>query len=160
MTQQVDVVRGRDCRGCTMCCKLLSVEEISTPPLSWCPSCDTKRGCTIYEQRPTECRQFYCEYLLDPALGEHWKPSKCKMVVVFEDYANALVIHVDPDRPHAWREAPFYSDICAWVRAADRKQRQVIVWQGNSKIVLTGPSRPEENMGPRNLPGGDAVAAS
>jgi hypothetical protein len=159
MTQQVDIVRGRDCGGCTMCCKLLSVEEIGTPPLSWCPSCDTKRGCSIYEQRPTECRQFYCEYLLDPALSEHWKPSKCKMVVVFEDFTNTLVIHVDPDRPHAWREEPFWSDIRGWVRAAGRTQRQVVVWQGNGKIVLTSGSRAGKATGPMSFPGGDAIAA-
>jgi hypothetical protein len=66
-------------------------------------------GCGIYADRPTECRQFYCEYLLDGAAGEHWKPSRCKMVVVMEDYANELVIHTDPARPHAWRREPYYS---------------------------------------------------
>ena len=136
MTQRVDVVPGRDCGGCTMCCKLLGVEELETPPLGWCPNCDTKKGCGIYQDRPTECRQFYCEYLLDGAVGEHWRPSKCKMVVVLEDYSNALVIHIDPSRPHAWRQEPFHSDICRWARAAARTQRQVIVWQGNSKIVI------------------------
>ena len=34
MTQH-DVVQGRDCSGCTLCCKLLTVEELNTPPLSW-----------------------------------------------------------------------------------------------------------------------------
>ena len=138
MTQQMDVVRGRGCSGCTLCCKLLGVEELNTPPLHWCPHCDAKTGCTIYEHRPTECRQFYCEYLLDRALGDHWRPSKCKMVVVSEDYANALVIHVDPARPHAWHQEPFFSEILQWVQAAALTQRQVIVWEGNSKVVLTG----------------------
>lgn len=79
-----------------------------------------------------------CEYLLDRALSDHWRPSKCKMVVVSEDYANALVIHVDPARPHAWHQEPFFSEILQWVQAAALTQRQVIVWEGNSKIVLTG----------------------
>lgn len=141
MTHQVDVVAGRDCRGCTMCCKLLSVEEIANPPMSWCPSCDPKAGCGIYRQRPLECRQFYCEYLLDPALSEEWKPSKCKIVVVREDHTNALGIHVDADRPNAWREAPFHSVIGAWAHAADRRQERVIVWQGNTKVVLSQGNR-------------------
>ena len=63
---------------------------------------------------------------------------ECKMVVVSEDYANALVIHVDPARPHAWRVEPFISEIRQWVRAAALTQRQVVVWEGNSKRVLTG----------------------
>ena len=136
MTEQADIVPGRGCSGCTMCCKLLSVEELNTPPLSWCPHCITKSGCGIYDERPTECRQFYCEYLLDAALGDHWKPSRCKMVVVLEDYANALVIHTDPSRPHVWRQEPYHSDIRRWARAAVRKGRQVVVWEGDRKIVI------------------------
>jgi hypothetical protein len=137
MTEQVDIVPGRGCSGCTMCCKLLSVEELSTPPLSWCPHCITKSGCGIYDDRPTECRQFYCEYLLDARLGDYWKPSRCKMVVVLEDYANALVIHTDPSRPHVWRQEPYWSDIRRWARAAARKGRQVIVWEDDRKIVIS-----------------------
>ena len=59
------------------------------------------------------------------------------MVVVLEDHANALVIHVDPVRPDAWRQEPFYSDIRRWARAAARKNRQVIVWQGDTKFVIS-----------------------
>jgi hypothetical protein len=145
------VLPGRNCGGCTLCCKLLGVEEIETPPLGWCPHCDVGKGCTIYQHRPTECRQFDCEYLLDGALGEHWKPSKCKMVVALEDGANPLVIHVDPSRPHAWRQEPFYSEIRQWARAAAREGRQVIVWQGDRKIVISpddaaDPARAEPNQ--------------
>jgi hypothetical protein len=144
MTQQADVVQGRSCGGCTLCCKLLRVEEIETPPLAWCPNCDTRKGCAIYDHRPAECRDFYCEYLLNGTLGEHWRPSKCKMVVVLEDYSNALVIHVDPSRPHAWRQEPFYSEIRQWARTAAHEQRQVVVWQGDIKIVIApeGDDRP------------------
>jgi hypothetical protein len=69
------------------------------------------------------------------------------------------VIHVDPDRPHTWREEPFRSDLRQWVQAASHTQRQVIVWQGNSKIVLTGTSRGEKDAGPMNFPGADVAAA-
>jgi len=141
MTQRVDVVLDRNCGGCTMCCKLLRVEELGTPPLSWCPHCVATSGCGIYADRPTECRQFYCEYLLDGALGEHWKPSRCKMVVVMEDYANELVIHTDPARPHAWRREPYYSDIRRWARAAAGKGVQVVVWEDDCKLVIA-PDRP------------------
>jgi hypothetical protein len=58
MSQQVDVVPGRNCDGCTMCCKLLSVAELDKPPVSWCTLCDVKVGCNAYAGRPTECRDF------------------------------------------------------------------------------------------------------
>ena len=31
MTQQADIVPGRSCQGCTLCCKLLSIEELEKP---------------------------------------------------------------------------------------------------------------------------------
>ena len=135
-TADVDVVPGRGCGGCTLCCKLLGVEELILAPLQWCPRCDTSVGCTAYAERPTECRQFYCQYLLDGALDEHWKPSRCKMVVVLEDFTDNLVIHVDPDRPHAWRQAPFHTQIRRWAREQARLGRQVVVWQGDRKIMI------------------------
>jgi hypothetical protein len=141
MSEQVEIVQDRGCGGCTMCCKLLSVEELETPPLSWCPHCITTAGCGIYADRPTECRQFYCEYLLDAGMGEHWKPSRCKMVVVLEEHVNELVIHTDPARPHAWRREPFHSDIRSWARTAARKGMRVVVWENDRKIVIA-PDRP------------------
>lgn len=131
-----DAVPGRDCRDCTLCCKLLAVEELAKPPLDWCPHCTAKSGCGIYQQRPTECRQFFCEYRLDASLGEHWKPSRCKIVVVLEEHTNAIVIHDDPARQQAWRQEPYFSEIQRWADVGTPTGRQVIVWQGDTKIVI------------------------
>ena len=106
MSQQVDVVPGRNCDGCTMCCKLLSVAELDKAPGSWCTLCDAKAGCNAYAQRPTECRDFYCGYLLDPTLDERWKPSRSKLVVTREEQLGETLIHNDASRPDAWRREP------------------------------------------------------
>jgi hypothetical protein len=145
MTGRADVVEGRTCHGCTLCCKLLSIEELEKPPLTWCAICDAKTGCKDYAGRPTECRDFYCGYLLDPALDERWKPSSCKLVVSFEEHAKAVVILVDPTRHDAWRKEPFHSQIRQWALAAAPEQGQVVVWQGNTKIVV--PPESEMDLG-------------
>ncbi len=132
-----EVVAGRDCANCTLCCKLLSVEELAKPPLGWCQHCSATEGCQIYDSRPTECRQFYCEYRLDDTLGEHWKPSRCKLIVVLEEHTNSLVIHDDPARPHAWRQEPHAAEIQRWADAGVDAGRKVIVWQGDRKIEIT-----------------------
>jgi hypothetical protein len=136
MSQQVEVVRGRNCDGCTMCCKLLSVAELDKPPVSWCTLCDVKVGCNAYAGRPTECRDFYCGYLLDPTLDERWKPSHCKLVVTREEQLGETLIHNDPARPDAWRREPFHSQILAWAGAAVAQGRKVIIWQGDAKIAV------------------------
>jgi hypothetical protein len=133
---QADIVQGRNCDSCALCCKLLSVAELDKEPLDWCPHCTSRTNCSIYAARPTECRQFFCQYLLDERLGPHWKPTRSKMVVSWEEYANTLVIHTDPARPDAWRREPYLSDIRRWAHAAAMRGQQMVVWVGDSKIVL------------------------
>lgn len=102
-----DLVPGRSCEGCTMCCKLMEIDVLAKPRAVWCPHCNQKRGCTIYETRPEPCRIFYCGYRKVPALDERWKPSKAKFLVNYESRTNRIVIHVDPARRDAWRAEPY-----------------------------------------------------
>ena len=87
-------------------------------------------------RRPTECRQFYCGYLLDPTLDERWKPSLCKLVITHEEQLGETLIHNDPARPDAWRREPFHSQILAWAATAAAEGGKVIVWQGETKIAV------------------------
>ena len=45
-------------------------------------------------------------------------------------------MHVNPARPNAWREEPYYSHIKRWAAAAVAQRGQVIVWQGRSTIAV------------------------
>ncbi len=102
---------GRRCGTCTLCCKVMTVEELSKPNGQWCPHCVKGRGCAIYSDRPNECRRFQCGYLLWPALGEHWLPARSKLVVAFKPDGREIVVHVDPGVPNAWRAEPYHSEI-------------------------------------------------
>jgi hypothetical protein len=106
-----------------------------------CEHCTEAGGCRIYPDRPTECRQFYCGYLLDPTLDECWKPSKSKLVVAFAEHPYAVAIHVDAGSPNAWRKEPFYSQIRRWAVLAARTGTRVVVWQGDTKIIV--PAEPD-----------------
>jgi hypothetical protein len=141
MSERVEVVAGRNCDGCTMCCKLLSINELDKPPLQWCRLCDARYGCTDYSQRPGECRDFYCGYLLDATLDERWKPSRSKLVVTREEALGEVLVHNDPTRPGAWRAEPFHSQILEWARVAAAEGGKVIVWQGDAKIPIETASR-------------------
>ena len=115
----VKVVEGRSCKGCTLCCKLLGIAELEKPRATWCRHCDVKAGCRIHGAHPAECKEFYCGYLTNPALDEHWAPIKSKIVLAYdEQHAPRLSVHVDPARPNAWREEPYYSQIKRWAVAA------------------------------------------
>ncbi len=136
-----DVVDGaptgatRSCGTCTLCCKLFDIRALNKPQLEWCKHCAIGQGCRIYEQRPDECREFNCAWLMDESIGEEWKPSRSRMVLTSE--GGVIGVHVDPSRPDAWRKDPYHAQIRAWAsRAAQTGEGRVIVWEGANAIVL------------------------
>jgi len=147
------VVEGRSCKGCTLCCKIVGISELEKPPGVWCTHCDAKRGCTIYDSRPGECRGFYCGYLTNRALDERWNPAKCKIVLAYDEVGSPrLMIYVDPARAGVWREEPYYSQIKAWAAAATKTRGLVLVRQGPNVIVVL-PDREKDvgNLGADQL---------
>lgn len=127
---------GRVCGNCTLCCKILSINELKKPQGNWCENCNVGQGCRIYPDRPEECRHFFCGYLSWPMAGEHWFPAKSKMVIVSELDGYRIAVHVDPGRPSAWREQPFYDDLKQWAAFAAEDRHQVVVCIGNRAIVI------------------------
>jgi hypothetical protein len=151
--EESPVLSGRACGTCTLCCKVLSIKELGKPQGDWCQYCEIGHGCKIYDERPSECRAFYCGYLAWPMTEEHWFPARCKMVLVSELDGNRVAIHVDPSRPDAWREQPYYDEIKHWARLAAPEMRQVVVCIRNRAIVILpdedvdlGPIRDDERI--------------
>lgn len=130
------VKEARRCGTCTLCCKLLTIPEFGNPSGQWCPHCVKGRGCTLYPDWPNECRTFFCGYLLWPELGEHWLPSRSKLVVAFKPDGMEIVIHVDPGVPNAWRAEPYYSEIRNMAGQAQGTVYSIFVQIGRRVIVV------------------------
>ena len=126
----------RRCGTCTLCCKLLTIPEFGNPSGQWCPHCVQGRGCTLYPDWPNACRAFQCGYLMWPELGEHWRPSRSKLVVALKPDGMEIVIHVDPGFPNAWRAEPYYSEIRSMARDAERAAYTIFVQIGRRIIVV------------------------
>jgi hypothetical protein len=76
MGEPVAIVPGRACGSCSLCCKLLRIEELDKPAGVWCPHCQAGLGgCKIYGVRPGPCRSFHCAWLINPELGPEWRPT-------------------------------------------------------------------------------------
>ncbi|HLH12849.1 MAG TPA: hypothetical protein VKV77_13360 [Methylovirgula sp.] len=106
----------RACGACSLCCKLLPIAELDKPHDRWCVHCRPGNGCTIYDSRPTPCRNFACNWLADRAAGEHWYPLKSRMVVQItpvgdHNYDLFVDVHVDSGAPNAWRAEPYHSEL-------------------------------------------------
>ena len=124
------LVPGRECGSCMMCCKVPPIKALKKPPGKWCPHAVFGKGCGIYADRPAVCSAFYCEWMRNPSLGPEWKPDKAKLVVSFPD------IWVDPSVPNAWREPPYFTRIKQWAVEGPERGEFVLVRIGPRLIVV------------------------
>jgi hypothetical protein len=132
-----EIVAGRACGKCSLCCKVIEIDEINKPPGVWCSDCAPgKGGCRIYETRPDPCRHFLCRWLLEPGLGDEWFPANSKLVVSLQYEGDRIAVSVDPAFPNRWREQPFYSQIKKWAEIGAEMSAQVIVNIGKRTIVV------------------------
>lgn len=118
------LVSGRSCGSCSYCCKLFLIAELAKPRGQWCVHCKPGRGgCGIYDERPGECRAFYCSWLTGNLPAE-WEPQRSKMVAASSVDA---IITVDPAYPNRWREEPYYTHI---------KQLAINCFQANARAIV------------------------
>jgi hypothetical protein len=141
-------VRGRSCGTCSLCCKLIHVAELNKPMGQWCPHCLKSGGCGIYETRPNVCRDWFCEWIANPNIGDEWRPLSTKMVmiVVNDGGAQKLVVHVDQGSPLAWKKEPHYSDIKRWASEFLERGGMVNIYVGG-RVVVVLPDR-DVDLGP------------
>ena len=129
---------GRACGDCTLCCKVMAIEELAKPAGSWCGQCRPGHGCLAYDKRPAECRSFSCLWLLNDRLDERWKPNKSKLVLTTSE--DGIEVRCDPGFPDAWRRQPFRSEIHQWAVSGETHDVTVVVIVGQ-KMILVAPDR-------------------
>ena len=128
-------VPGRECGECTLCCKVMAIEQLAKPASSWCPHCKPGRGCRIYPERPDECRSFNCMWLVNGHLDERWRPSKSKLVLTTSE--DGIEVRCDPGFPEAWRKQPFRQEIRQWAVSGETHDVTVVVVIGQRMILVT-----------------------
>jgi len=134
---------SRTCGTCSMCCKLLYIDELKKPPNQWCSHVMKGGGCSIYDSRPAEvCGAFKCHWLFDESLGEEWKPQRSKFIVHAGTGGHVVWINVDVTQPLAWKKEPYYSRIKTWSGIARTGKGYVAVIIGKRFYVVF----PEEDL--------------
>lgn len=112
----------RQCGGCTLCCKLIPVEELHKPGGTRCQHQRTGKGCAIYDHRPVSCREWNCLWLIGTEKGEPLqlgRPDRTHYVLdevpdivrlrndqtgEIADQWEVMQIWVDPLYPDAWKD--------------------------------------------------------
>lgn len=126
---------GRQCGDCTLCCKVMAIEQLGKPASAWCPHCKPGQGCRIYPKRPDECRSFNCLWRVNDLLDERWRPSKSKLVLTTSE--DGIEVRCDPGFPDAWRKEPFRSEIREWAVSGEAHDVTVVIVIGQRMILVT-----------------------
>jgi hypothetical protein len=120
-----------------LCCKVMSIIALKKPSDVMCSHAVPGKGCTIREQRPLCCRQFFCGWRLDPNIDALWKPDICGFVLSISSSYSALMLYVDTARPLAWRMQPYHGRLRQWAaRAFEEDKRIVALVAGVATVVL------------------------
>lgn len=127
MLSSPNVVAGRSCGTCTLCCRLPDIDLLDKPANAWCRHCVAGEGCSIYADRPSVCRDFLCLWMTDEGLAEAWEPSRSHMMVYRQ--GPQVTVLVDPDHPGIWRREPYHSQLLDWAREAETTGGYVIVFR-------------------------------
>ena len=125
----------KSCGDCSLCCKALAVPEIGKLAGSWCRHFSEGVGCSIHAERPSSCKSFQCVWTATDALGEDWRPDRCRLVV-WSDHPGRIVIDPDPAHPEAWRHEPFHSQIKSWSVREGSDWHEVVIRVGGQVIVV------------------------
>lgn len=128
------LVPGRECGTCTMCCEVLRIEALAKPELTACPH--QQGGCTIYSDRPRACREFFCGWRALPFVGAHWYPPDSGMMIFPMAAEKRLTVHVDPARAEVWQAQPYASDLANWAQAAQRMGIRLSVVVGREEVAV------------------------
>jgi hypothetical protein len=154
----------KSCGDCTLCCKVMAIEELQKPAGSWCRHCRPGQGCVVYENRPAECRSFSCLRLVNDLLDRRWQPNKSRFVLTTSE--DGIEVRCDPGYPDAWRKEPFHSEIRQWAISGETHDVTVVVIVGERMTLVTperefdlGIVRPDQRI-VRELEGTRVVGAT
>ena len=121
-------VAGRSCGTCTLCCRLPEINLFDKPANARCTHCIDGKGCSIYAERPSVCRDFLCLWMTGEELGEEWDPARSHLMIYSQ--GPQMTVLADPDQPDLWRREPYLPQLKAWAGEAERTGGYVIVFRG------------------------------
>lgn len=130
---------SRHCDGCTVCCRVLQVNDTPGAAKPAGVNCqwlhkEPYSGCSIYKDRPPSCISFECLYIKlarrpDIATSTDLRPDKSGVMFVHQPDRRYFTAHVhDPQRPDAWQDPEPYGVI------------QKLCQEGFCVIITWGPT--------------------
>jgi hypothetical protein len=123
----VDLVPGRECGECSVCCVVLNVDtpEFQKLPHHRCQHLKTGGGCGIHATRFPVCRAYHCGWRYLAGLPDDWRPDRSGILIDFQTdeipdhYPKRPGIRLTISGPRESALQPIFLDYVARLVAAD-----------------------------------------
>lgn len=93
----------RQCGECTLCCQYFKVTETNSPEYEYCTYCEPGNGCSIYEDRPKECRATSCLWYKQEQIPKSLRPDKLGICFELPSFCRVMIGYLSKDRRDAWK---------------------------------------------------------
>jgi hypothetical protein len=82
----VELVPGRACGECSVCCVVLNIDtpEFQKLPRVPCQYLRTEGGCAIHATCFPACRTYHCGWRYLKGLGKDWRPDRSGILIDFQ----------------------------------------------------------------------------
>jgi hypothetical protein len=100
---EMSVALGKSCGECTLCCRVLVIDELDKDAGILCSNCTVSAGCKIYKKRPQVCRDYLCEWMTDRTMPPQLRPDRTGTILQEDPDSEEFQAVVDPKTPMAWR---------------------------------------------------------
>jgi hypothetical protein len=118
----MNLVPGRECGTCTICCTLEAIDdsELQKPSGTMCKNC-TGSDCGIHPMRPVACREFFCGWRIMDGLGDNWRPDLSGVYITSKNdgmppaYQGREGVAVWLARPDVIHRDGFADLLAAWI---------------------------------------------
>jgi hypothetical protein len=127
---------GRECGACNMCCKVYTFPEINKPAGVWCKYCRPGKGCTIHDDLPGQCRDFFCLWMTDGTMPDEWRPDRARFVLTVYPGNGFVYGQVDLGSPGAWRKPPYYQRLHAMAKTLLEQKRHLLMFVGDQATLV------------------------
>jgi hypothetical protein len=145
----------RHCGGCTLCCKLIPVEELKKPAGERCKH-QRHAGCAIYARRPLSCRFWNCRWLVNDDTADLRRPDRARYVIdIMPDFVTithdgepnmdveVVQIWVDPHEREAWRDPPL---LAYMERRASEGIATILRFSSYEALIVFPPAMSEDGQ--------------
>ena len=90
------------CGSCTLCCELLDIPWMESPPNHTCVECVVGKGCRIFKTAPKKCLEYDCLYSESDIMQLSLRPDNIH--VIFEKITDEIYLGlVSSKYPDAWK---------------------------------------------------------